>query len=261
LSLLLVDATNVTMRYAYAQLGVGAQSHPDLNAFERVVGGAEYACRKVARQFGATHAVLCFDSDGETFRHKLFPDYKKSRPAGSFKWSKTASNFMSDLGWKCVAVDGFEGDDIVATIAHRAHAAGKDPIIFSGDCDLLQLAGIARCVQFGQKKEPKYVEREAEWVRAKYDVLRLDCLPMWKALCGDSGDDIPGIFRVGPKKARDILGESETCHIDKICECDKKIDRATLELMLQLVSLRTDVPIAPLVPSECRIPESANGSN
>lgn len=254
MNLLLVDATNVVMRYAYAQLGSGAQAHPDLDAFEKVCGGAEYAFRKVARQFGCTHAVLCFDSDSETFRHRLFPDYKKSRPTGRFGWSKTAANFMTDIGWKCAAVDGFEGDDIVATLAHRAHAAGKDVTIFSGDCDLLQLAHVSCCVQFGQKGEPKYVERSAEWVRAKYDLTCLDCMPMYKALVGDSGDDIPGIYKIGPVKACKILREAETCHIDHVLAVEEKIDRATLELMLQLVSLRIDVPLRPITANECRIP-------
>lgn len=255
MNLLLADATNVVMRYAYAQLGSGAQSHPDLDAFEKVCGGAEYAFRKVAKQFGCTHAVLGFDSDSETFRHKLFPDYKKSRPAGSFKWSKTASNFMSDIGWKCVAVEGFEGDDVVATLAQRAHEAGKDMVVFSGDCDLLQLANIARCVQFGQKGEPKYVERSAEWVRAKYDLSCIDCMPMYKAMVGDTGDDVPGIHKIGPVRAAKILRQSETCHIEHVLECEPTIDRERLGLMLQLVSLRADVPIRPITPSECRIPE------
>lgn len=253
MNLLLVDATNIVMRYAYAKLGKGAQSHPDLDSFEEVVGGAEYACRKVARQFGATHGILCFDSDSETFRHKLFPDYKKSRPPGNFKWSKTASNFMADLGWKCVAVDGFEGDDVVATLAHRAHDAGKEVTIFSGDYDLLQLAGIARCIQFGQKPEPKYVERSAEWVCEKYDLPHLDCMPMFKALVGDSGDDIPGIYKVGPKKAAKILLDLDATLDDVLKKYN--IDKDALKLMLQLVSLRTDVPINPIAPSECRIPE------
>lgn len=260
MNLLLVDATNVIMRYAYAQLGSGAQAHPDLDAFEKVCGGAEYCFRKVARQFSCTHAVLCFDSESETtFRKALYPDYKKSRPTGQFKWSKTAANFMGDLGWKCAAVEGFEGDDVVATLAHRAYSASKDVTIFSGDCDLLQLAHISCCVQFGQKGEPKYVERSAEWVRSKYDLPCLDCMPMYKALVGDSGDDVPGIYKIGPVKASKILREAETCHIDHVLAADDKIDRATLELMLQLVSLRTDVPVDPISPSECRIPVPPEG--
>lgn len=254
LNLLLIDGTNIVMRYCFAMLGE-RQSHPDDLDIERVCGSVEWALWRVAEKVGASHAVVCFDSEGETWRKALYPDYKKSRPPGTSAWSKRATEWLSGHGWKCTAVQGFEGDDVVATMTRRAVSAGHMVWVFSGDQDLLQLTDVADLVQFGNKSngDDKYVVRRACYLRDRFGIETAAELSIWKALVGDSGDEIPGCRGIGPVRAGKLIAKYGI-EIDDMLGAEIDIDPEQFKLMLQLVSLRTDVPIESMRPAECRVP-------
>jgi DNA polymerase-1 len=252
MNLLLIDGTNIVMRYAFAQLGE-RQTHPDAMDIERVCGSVEWAIFKVSQKFSATHAIICYDSEGETWRKAIYPDYKKSRPPGTSAWSKRSCDWMTEREWKCAAVSTFEGDDVVATLATRAHAGGHDVTVFSGDHDLLQLIDVARIVQFGGKDESKYVVRGEVFLADKYKVEGPAEYTIWKALVGDSGDEIPGCKRIGPVNAGKMIARHGS-DIEALLGAEINIDEEQFRLMLQLVSLRTDVPIEPIRPADCRVP-------
>ncbi len=252
MNLLIVDGTNITMRYAFASLGE-RQTHPDTMDIERVCGSVEWAIAKVAQQFGATHTINCFDSEGETWRKTLYPDYKKSRPPGTAAWSRRSCDWLTERGWKCAEVPTFEGDDVVATLAQRAHCGGHEVTIFSSDNDLLQLIGIASVVQFGKKDEEKYVIRSSVYLADKFKVASADEFTVFKALVGDSGDEIPGCKGIGPVNAGKVIARHGS-DIEALLDAEINIDEDQFKLMLQLVSLRTDVPIDPIWPADCRVP-------
>lgn len=241
------------MRYAFAQLG-SRQTHPDDLDIERVCGSVEWALWRVAEKVNATHAVVCFDSEGETWRKTLYPDYKKSRPPGTSAWSKRATGWLSKTGWKCAAVSGFEGDDVVATMARRAFLAHHIVTVFSGDHDLLQLIDIAEIVQFGSKADgEKYVIRNGSYLADKFGVQTVHEFTIHKALVGDSGDEIPGCKGIGPVRAGKLIAKYGA-NYDDMLGAEIDIDDEQFKLMLQLVSLRADVPIEPMRPAECRVP-------
>lgn len=254
MNLLLIDGTNVVMRHAFAQLG-SRQTHPDDLDIERVCGSVEWALWRVAEKVNATHSVICFDSEGETWRKELYPDYKKSRPPGTSAWSKRASEWLSKTGWKCAAVPSFEGDDVVATMTRRAVSVGHMVWVFSGDQDLLQLTDVADVVQFGNKGngDDKYAVRDVVYLHEKFGVGTAAEFTVWKALVGDSGDEIPGCKGIGPVRAGKLIAKYRA-NVDDMLGAEIDIDPEQFKLMLQLVSLRTDVPIEPIRPAECRVP-------
>ena len=252
MNLLLADGTNIVMRYAFAMLG-SRQTHPDDLDIERVCGSVEWALWRVAEKVSATHSVVCFDSEGETWRKALYPDYKKSRPPGTSAWSKRATEWLEGRNWKCASVQGFEGDDVVATMTRRAVSAGHMAWVFSGDQDLLQLVDVADVIQFGGKDEEKYAIRSPIHLANKFKVATAAEFTIFKALVGDSGDEIPGCRGIGPVRAGKLIAKYGH-EIDDMLGAEIDIDPDQFQLMLQLVSLRTDVPIEPMKPAECRVP-------
>jgi DNA polymerase-1 len=252
MNILLIDGTNITMRYAFAMLA-DRQAHPDDLDIERVCGSVEWAIWRVSQQFGATRAVVCFDSEGETWRKAIYPDYKKSRPPGTAAWSRRSCDWLTERGWKCAEVPTFEGDDVVATLAKRAHCGGHEVTVFSSDNDLLQLIDIAHVVQFGKKGEEKYVIRSSVYLADKFKVASAAEFSLYKALVGDSGDEIPGCQGIGPVNAGKMIARHGS-DIESLLGAEINIDEDQFRLMLQLVSLRTDVPIEPIRPVDCRVP-------
>ena len=151
-----------------------------------------------------------FDSLTPTFRHKMYPEYKATRqkaPEDLHSQVPLVREFLSALGIPSLMVDGYEADDIIATLAQKCQAEGRQCYILSSDKDLLQLVGngtwelrpakTARPEGDGglpyELVGPKEVK--AEWGVNPDKVLDL------LSLTGDSSDNVPGIKGVGEKTA------------------------------------------------------------
>ncbi|MEO7084033.1 MAG: hypothetical protein ABI442_01040, partial [Gemmatimonadaceae bacterium] len=203
MKLLVVDGTNVVMRCASVQTGVPR---------ERVIASAGRMIRRAAEEFiHPSHLVVAFDAPGASFRAALYPAYKANRAdrAGeSTGWGMQACGIFETTGIYCSFVEGFEADDVVATIAARVVTADEDSEahILSGDSDLLSLAGDrVHCWQFGRKNVPGdealVIERTPQWIADKYGVSSPRLLNDYKALVGEPGDNIEGVRGIGPKRA------------------------------------------------------------
>jgi DNA polymerase-1 len=194
--------------------------------------------------------IPCYDAGGN-FRKKLSDDYKGNREKGSMEHYADMSLLVQDvlptLGFTPVGVKGWEADDIIATIS-RNSPAYREIHILTVDADLLQLVGNrVKVILFNSAKKVKTYGIDE--VVEKFGVFPAE-VKYFKALAGDSSDNVAGIKGIGPKTAVKIIEESRPSEInpeftgaDKICLHPKVAPNAATFLgNLRLVTLENDVP-------------------
>jgi DNA polymerase-1 len=262
---LLVDGTNIVMRYAHAMLpdvvagSVRGASEEDVT---RVLTGVERAIREAAALVKATHAIIATDSSVDPWRKALFPEYKAHRKGITSIWSNRLFLYLAPRGWLCLRAPGEEADDVLATLAVRLGLRGAPAVVLSGDSDLLALMGDAcHVMQFGNKAkgEEKFVLRTPAYVVARFGVVP-SRLHLYKALVGEPGDNLPGVHRVGDKKARKLLdlvmyderGGHDSLRRLLADHSPSAVDE--FNLALQLATLNTNVALDPIQPARCAIP-------
>jgi DNA polymerase-1 len=158
---------------------------------------------RILREKKPDYVAVCFDSKGGTFRDDLYGEYKANRKEtepGLVGQLNTARDLVKALGLKGVYLKGFEADDIIATLARRAAAAGLEAVIVSGDKDAAQLVG--ENVKMWDGSSADFSGAEA--VEKKYG-LPPGLLPDYFALLGDSSDNVPGVAGVGAKSAAKLV--------------------------------------------------------
>lgn len=189
--------------------------------------------------------------EGENnFRDTLDPNYKATRPPPPADLSlqmRRCEQIVRAYRIPAISVDGYEADDVIATLAEQALAAGLRVVIASADKDLMQLC-TDRCVMWDAMRDRVYGPPE---VVHKFGVgpnkLR-DLL----ALVGDTSDNVPGVPSIGLKTAAELL--TQFASIDdlyaRLDEVKRPRTRQALEenkaaadLSVNLVTLRRDVPI------------------
>ena len=156
--------------------------------------------------------VAAMDSKTKTFRHEMYDLYKANRP-------KTPEDLHAQVPWICEVLealgipvlqcDGYEADDIIATVSRKCREQGRSCRILSGDKDLMQLVDestqILKPVTGGETWKVTGIEGvEAEWGVKPPQLLDL------LSLYGDSADNIPGVRGVGVKTAAKLLNDYGT---------------------------------------------------
>ncbi len=208
---------------------------------------------KILRERRPEYLAVCFDSKGGTFRDELYPEYKANRAEtdpGLVSQLRTARELVKALGLKGLYAEGFEADDIIATVARRAARAGLEAVIVSGDKDAAQLVGGGVSLWDGSSAEfsgPEAVER-------KYGVPP-DLLPDYFALLGDASDNVPGVAGVGEKGAAKLVSaygplekilaaamDPERVKADKLLAKVAR-DMENARLSRRLVALDKDAPV------------------
>jgi 5'-3' exonuclease len=256
MKVLLIDGTNVVMRYAFAMVPHMMDpgypgGHLDAEDVAKVMRAVEKACRECAMEAEATHMIVALDSGLPGDRHARFPDYKAKRIHTTNLWSNRLSIHCAARGIMALRWPQFEADDVIATLVARIGRAGGTCAVLSGDSDLLQLASLwCDVFQFGGKQEPRFVARSMKWIAEKYELPHSNMLTLYKALVGETGDGIPGVKGIGRKKAAALLQQYHSAEELRTCG---KIDLEQFDLMLYLVTLREDVPLDPVQPKDCRI--------
>lgn len=197
-----------------------------------------------------THAAVVFDYSGTTFRNAIYPEYKANRPpppedlVPQFPLSRDA---VRAFNMACLELEGFEADDIIATLATQACQQGGEVTVVSSDKDLMQLVGD------GVKMfEPmKSVEIGSEQVRKKFFVAPDRVIDV-QSLAGDSTDNVPGAPGIGVKTAALLINEygdldSLLARVEEIKQPKRRqtlIEHAEdIRLSRQLVTLKRDVPL------------------
>ncbi|WP_079063610.1 DNA polymerase I [Peterkaempfera griseoplana] len=179
------------------------------------------------RDEAPTHAAVAFDVSRKTFRSELFPDYKANRSA-------TPDEFRSQVGLigelldamrlPRMALEGFEADDIIATLATAAAAGGFEVLIVTGDRDALQLVNEHVTVLYPTKGVSELTRYTPEKVAEKYGVTPTQ-YPDLAALRGDPSDNLPGIPGVGEKTAAKWINQfgSFEALVERVGEVKGKI--------------------------------------
>ena len=197
-----------------------------------------------------THFAVIFDYSSETFRKKIYPEYKANRPTPpddlipQFSLIRQATRAFN---LPCIEKEGYEADDIIATYASEATRSGAKTTIISSDKDLMQLVNQQVGMYDGMKDRPIGVAEVIE----KWGVPPEKMIDL-QSLTGDSTDNVPGVPGIGPKTAAQLLdefGDLDTllAHAGDIKQQKRReniiefADQA--RLARQLVTLKTDVPL------------------
>ncbi len=195
-----------------------------------------------------THLVVALDTQAPTFRHTSYKEYKAGRPEVPEDFHKQVDvcrKLCKYLGIPVVEFAGFEADDIIATIADRAAKLGAYVDIYTGDKDLFQLISKQVRVVIFRKGVSNIEIYDHDKFLEKYG-FEPSRFPIWKALAGDTSDNIKGIPGIGTKRASKLLKTYES--IDDIL-ADKKVSpyKDIFYRNMELVNVVRDVPIGSIV--------------
>ncbi len=198
---------------------------------------------------GPTHLAVILDAGKDSFRNEFYPAYKAQRPPApeelipQFPLIRDA---VKAFNVACIEQVGFEADDIIATYAKQAQAAGADVTIISSDKDLMQLVGPG--IGMLDTMKNKVIGREE--VIEKFGVEPGKVIDV-QALAGDSIDNVPGVPGIGVKTAADLINEygdldsllERAGEIKQPKRREKLIEFADqARISRRLVTLKIDVP-------------------
>lgn len=155
------------------------------------------------RDEGPTHVAVAFDAGRTTFRTEQYPAYKGTRDATPQEFQGQVPlirEILETMRVTTLQKEGFEADDIIATLATQAQSDGMDVLVCTGDRDALQLVADDVTVLYPRKGVSDLVRFTPDGVREKYGVPPAS-YPDLAALVGESSDNLPGVPGVGPKTA------------------------------------------------------------
>ena len=150
-----------------------------------------------------THVAVAFDVSRKTFRTEIFSEYKAIRAKTPDEF-RSQMSYLSDLvkgfGITQFSVEGFEADDIIATLATRAERDGFEVLICTGDRDSFQLVTESITVLYPKRGVSEMARMTPQAVIDKYQMTPTQ-YPDFAALRGDPSDNLPSISGVGEKTA------------------------------------------------------------
>ncbi|RMD46404.1 MAG: 5'-3' exonuclease [Aquificota bacterium] len=243
--LALIDGSSYIYRAYYAL--------PPLTSPKGKPTGAIYGfIRMVSKLLNELHpdyVAVIFDKAGKTFRHKEYKEYKATRketPNELKQQIPEIKKILNLFGIKILEKEGFEADDIIATIAKKAKEEGLDVYIITPDKDMMQLVD-KNVYVLNPITEKIY---NIEEVKEKYGIYPYQFID-YLAIVGDNVDNIIGIKGVGPKTAEKLLNQYENLenilrNIDKL---SPKLQNAfneakdRLEKNIFLVKLKDDIQL------------------
>ncbi len=229
---------------------------------------------RLAREYDPMGIVVAFDTpETPTFRHRLYLGYQAQRgPLGGEhaedfqRQIGIAQRVLPTIGVPAPNVPGYEADDIMATLAIQAAENGGQAIIVSTDRDLLQLVRPGIGVLVPGKSD--VLVSDAEQTKARIGVAPKG-VTEFKALAGDSSDNIPGVSGIGVKTAAALINEFGTLegvysHLDTLSTRTRAAlvaQQADAFLFRQIVTLVTQVSLGfnlvdvarPLISAETRV--------
>lgn len=216
---------------------------------------------KVWNELNPDCAIVAFDV-GRTFRHEEFSEYKANRPSLPDDLAiqlRRAREVVKAFGLPDESLEGYEADDILATLARSAAEQDMDVIILTGDTDTLQLIGPrVRVLLTGHRVTDTKLYDEAS-IEERYGLTPKQMVD-FKSLKGDPSDNIPGVRGIGPVTATQLLQQFKNLegifeHIDEVPPKvrDKlQAAEASLKRSKRLIQLVDDLPIE-FDPSRCRL--------
>ena len=249
--LLLIDGHSMAYRAFYA-LPVENFRSSKGQATNAVYGFGSMLTNLIAQE-KPTHIAVAFDVSRKTFRTEMFPEYKATRAATPDEFRSQMSyinELVNALGINQFAIEGFEADDILATLSSRAVAEGFEVLICSGDRDSFQLVNSSITVLYPKKGVTEMNRMTPDAVFEKYGLTPTQ-YPDFAALRGDPSDNLPSVPGVGEKTATKWIADfgslaALTDAIDSIPGKAGESLRANISSVLlnrDLTALRHDLAI------------------
>jgi 5'-3' exonuclease len=241
---LLIDGPNL-IRRIHAAIPADSQSQ----IIEQTITSSLQSLSRALKQHTPTHTLCAFESDGPTWRHELFPDYKKDRPAMPGELIEIFSRLKQEIqqnGVFTLNIAGMEADDVIASAAVKAAAQGAEVTILSTDTGQAQLLrpGIRQYNHF--KQEPI----TAETIQQRFSVKPTQ-LNDYLAMVGDKSHSLPGVPGIGAKTAARLL--KTYSDLDEILTAENEIggrageslsqNHDSARMVKKLLALRTDVSL------------------
>lgn len=241
---LLIDGPNL-IRRIHAAIPADNQSQ----IIEQTITSSLQSLSRALKQHAPTHTLCAFECDGPTWRHELFPDYKKDRPVMPEELVEIFSRLKQEIqhnGVFTLNIAGMEADDVIASAAVKASAQGAEVTILSTDTGQAQLLrpGIRQYNHF--KQEPI----TAETIQQRFTVKTTQ-LNDYLAMVGDKSHSLPGVPGIGAKTAARLLGSYSD--LEEILDAADEIGgrtgkslteyRETARLIKNLLALRTDISL------------------
>jgi DNA polymerase-1 len=247
-TLYLLDISSYIYRAFHAIRGLtNSQGFPTNAAF-----GVTSMLLKVLRERQPQYLALAFDSKAPTFRHREYPEYKAHRPPmpeDLVRQLPYIQKIIQGLNLPRLEKEGFEADDLIATLVREARDKGFAVEIVSGDKDLLPLVqeGV---IMWDPMKNLRF---DPEAIQEKYGVSPAALVEV-KALAGDPSDNIPGVPGIGEKTALKLISRYLTLdnlldHIEDIKEkglrakLTEYADQALLSRRLVLLADRAPIEV------------------
>lgn len=248
--LVLIDGMSVFYRGYFAMPGL---SLADGTPTGGVFGFASIAI-EVIKKLDPDYVAVAWDIRGTSAgkRSEIYADYKAGRtkpPDDFYAQLPILHELLESFGWPLYELDQYEADDIMGTVAREAGEKGIETAIVTGDYDMMQLISPTTKVYI-TKKGSELIYFDDESFFAKYGV-HVSQFVDYKALVGDTSDNIPGVRKIGPKAAEKLLAEYKDldgiyAHIDELKGAQKQYlidDKANAYMSQQLARIFCDIPV------------------
>jgi len=199
--LVLIDGSSYLYRAFHALPPLTAANGQPTGAIKGVVA----MIKKLIKDVQPIYAAVVFDAKGKTFREEMFPAYKANRPPMPEELRaqiEPLHDLIRALGLPLICVEGVEADDVMGTLAARAHLIGMPTLISTGDKDMAQLVN-DHIILIDTMKDALM---DSVGVKEKFGVPP-ERIVDYLTLVGDTSDNIPGVPKVGPKTAVKWLTE------------------------------------------------------
>ena len=249
---MLLDGNSLAFRAFYALPAENFKTQGGLTT--NAVYGFTAMLINLLRDEKPTHVAAAFDVSRKTFRKEKYPEYKEGRAATPDEFRgqiDITKEVLGALGITVLAEEGFEADDLIATLATQGEADGFRVLVVTGDRDSLQLVSDDVTVLYPKKGVSDLHRFTPDAVVEKYGLTPTQ-YPDFAALRGDPSDNLPGIPGVGEKTAAKWINQygSLQALVDHVDEVKGKVGdslRANLSNVIlnrELTDLVKDVPLA-----------------
>ena len=207
-TLVLIDGHALVFRAFYGVPNLTSPKGELVNA----VHGFTSMLFKVWRELKPRYVIATFDYSSMTFRKAKFPDYKGTRgapPDGLAPQFPHVFNLLDCMNIPVYSLEGFEADDLLGTLSLQAEERGLDVVILTGDMDALQLVSPKTRVLTSRRGFSDTVLFDVDAVHERYG-FDPPAIPDFKALRGDTSDNIPGVPGIGDKTASKLVAQFGT---------------------------------------------------
>ena len=219
---------------------------------------------KMVDTFHPDGVICAFDKGKPRVRMEMLPQYKAQRPPmdpALREQFPMVKELLTTLDVPVAELEGWEGDDILGTLARRGEAAGYDMYLFTGDRDMYQLTTDHVKIVSTKKGVTDVTIMDPTTVEDLYHGITPELVPDFYGLKGDTSDNIPGVPGIGPKKAAALIVQYGSldeviAHADEVKGKMGENLRAHVEDALvsrKVATIRTDAPIE-LDLSDARFP-------